>query len=244
MTDCARGISKLLEIKDGSRVAVAGCGGKTSLINLLASENSDRKVLISPTTKILPLTDENVALRTTRHDCLSHAPLKGVQCLGVLDAKSRKLCALPEDDLAAIEGGYELVLMEADGSRGLPCKGWTQRDPVIPKFTTHSVGVASIKAVGLPADEGNVFRLGVFLAMTGLKHGDTITPQPLAAMIASPHGMMRRSRGIRIAIINQAETPDELRDAEMLASLIREEAVAKFDKIIAGSVGQNAWREV
>jgi probable selenium-dependent hydroxylase accessory protein YqeC len=242
-TGRANAISRMLGIKNGTRVAVAGCGGKTSLINLIASENLDKKVLISPTTKILPLVSEEIALRVTRHDCLSHVPAAGIQCLGVLDAKGRKLRALPEGDLAAIANGYDLALMEADGSRGLPCKGWTERDPVIPEFTTHTIGVASIKAVGMRADDENVFRLGDFLAMTGLERGEAITARSLALMIASPHGMMRRGRGRQIVIINQAETAEEMSNAELLASLIRQSQGARFNKIIAGSVQQNAWRE-
>jgi probable selenium-dependent hydroxylase accessory protein YqeC len=236
-------ISSLLGLGDGSRLAVAGCGGKTSLINLIANENSDKKVLISPTTRILPMRGNGVVLCTTRLACLSHQPIRGVQCLGLLDQKTDKLCALREGDLAAIMAGYDIVLLEADGSRGLPCKGWTRRDPVIPAFSTHTVGVVSIRAVGVPADNKHVFRLREFLAMTELNRGDPVTVEALATMAVSSDGMLRRGAGSLAIVINQAETAEDMRNAESLSELIREKCI-QAPTLVAGSVRQNFWRKM
>jgi probable selenium-dependent hydroxylase accessory protein YqeC len=239
---CGASLSSLLGIGAKSRVAVFGCGGKTSLIGILADENRDKKVLISPTTKIMPPAGEGIALLASRESAAAHRPAAGIQCMGVLDRATGKLKALPEEDMAALVPGYDVVLMEADGSRGLPCKGWNERDPVIPAFTTHSVGVLSIRALGLPADDDHVFRLPLFLDMTGLRQGDVITLQALAMMAVSPAGLMRRAAGCAMLVINQADDPDDMKNAAALASLIRQKNANIASVIVAGSAIRNTWQ--
>ena len=237
-------ISEILEIGAGSRVAVSGCGGKTSVINIIAREAEENlSVLISPTTKICPARDARAPLLTDRESCMAHDARRGVQCLGVWNREAGKLEALPPDDLAEIAPRYDLILMESDGSRGLPCKGWTDKDPVVPEFTTHTIGVVPVGAIGLEASEENVFRLAEFLKMTGLEEGMRITAEAAAMMASSPDGMFRRAAGKIAVIINQADSPW----GESLAAEIAERLRAlggPFEKILAGSARENRWAEL
>ena len=238
-------VMSALGIGQGSRVAVSGCGGKTSLINSFARESAgNMSVLITPTTKIRPERDDGVFLVKTREECLAHIPRRGIQCMGVLNAATGKLEALSPDDLSAIVPRYDLALMEADGSRGLPCKGWTERDPVIPGFATHTIGVVSIKAVGLCASEENIFRLGEFLRLTGMTKGESVTIRALALMIASPEGMFRRKSGTVSVMINQAESPGLMKLARELAEEIRGISASAHLKIFAGSAIAGEWTEL
>ena len=113
----------LLGLEDKAIIAVIGCGGKTSLIASLANEYRHKKVLVTPTTKMFPI--------------------EGIQCLGILNEASGKLEALKQEQLEAIIPQYDLVLLEADGSAGLPCKGWLADEPVVPAFCTHTIGVVT-----------------------------------------------------------------------------------------------------
>lgn len=223
-------------------VSVCGCGGKTSLVNLLASEYRNKKVLITPTTKMRPLYDDDIQLCTTREMCISHAAQTGIQCMGILNSSTNKLEALNETDLAEVASQYDLVLMEADGSRGLPCKGWTKQDPVIPNFTTHTIGVVSIHALGLPATEANVYRLPEFLTLTGLHEQDPITLHALASMIDFKYGMFHRYQGQLIVCINQVESAQDRQHAELLKKLILEIYPYPI-RIIIGSAKQNCFWE-
>jgi len=238
-------VMRALGIGQGARVAVSGCGGKTSLINSFARESAgSMSVLITPTTKILPERGEGIFTVTTREECLAHVPRRGIQCLGVLNAGTGKLEALPSGDLAAIVPRYDLSLMEADGSRGLPCKGWNERDPVIPGFATHTLGVVSIKAVGLCASEENIFRLDEFLKLTGMTRGEPVTIQALALMAASPDGMFRKKSGTVAVMINQAESHGSIELAKELAELIRGVGAHEPEKIFAGSAIAGEWIEL
>jgi probable selenium-dependent hydroxylase accessory protein YqeC len=132
-------------------VTVIGSGGKTSLIWLLAQSQRRRRVLVSPTTKMYP-----GEARCYDHDCftgkaspaLINGPPAGISLAGSLNRETGKLEALPAEVLTAMIADYDLVLLEGDGSRGLPLKGWAAHEPVVPPYTTISVGIIPIRALG------------------------------------------------------------------------------------------------
>lgn len=220
-----RGGGKMQRITDGldlagrSVVSVIGCGGKTSLIAQLSSENPDREVLISPTTKMRPMD----------------------RAVGVFMGEKNKLRALPEAALAAIAPLYDLVLLEADGSRGLPCKGWLQSEPVVPAYTTHTVGVVTLQGLGQPATEGTCLRLPAFLALTGLRAGDPITPEALMAMVCSPQGMFWNAVGRRMLLVNRVEDDRTAALARDWCGGIQAAYPGLFERIIYGSIHQAQW---
>ncbi|MEA5015546.1 MAG: selenium cofactor biosynthesis protein YqeC [Candidatus Limiplasma sp.] len=181
-------LSALLGLEAGERVAVVGCGGKTSLIGLLAAENAPQGVLIAPTTRI------GLAQRVSQ---------PGIAYLG--QPQGEKLCAAPLEDILTASAAYPLTLMEADGSKGLPLKGWADHEPVVPDFTTLTIGVVSAKAVGLPATPEHAHRLPLFLTQAGLGEGDVVEEAAVARMIR--WCMDRHGRGRLVVAVNQADTP-------------------------------------
>ena len=233
-----------LDISVGSVVAVVGCGGKTSLIELMADRLREKKVLISTTTKIYPPKMKDIMLCETLVQCEEHEPRTGIQCMGLLNSASGKLEALPEAFLANLQPRYDIVLLEADGSRGLPCKGWLADEPVVPDYCTHTLGLITMGALGKPAGETTVRRLPEFFALTGVGEGQTITVAALDAMVCAPKGMFKNSVGQRYVIVNQVE--DDTTAAVALAFLrtIKEKYPARFKKMLYGSVHNDAWQEV
>lgn len=225
-------------------IAVVGCGGKTTFVDALARELQQKKVLVSPTTKILPMTGEGILLRQTPGDCEAHVAVNGIQCLGVLHAETGKLHALPPDVLKRLVRRYDAVLLEADGSRGLPCKSWLPNEPVVPEFCTHTVGIVTLDAVGKPAAADHVLRLPAFLQLTGLQEGETITARAMTNMVCMPQGMFQHSRGKKLLLVNRAETPTSMRLAEAWLREIKAHFPGKFDTLAFGSARQNRWREV
>jgi probable selenium-dependent hydroxylase accessory protein YqeC len=220
------GISDCLDISEGSVVAVVGCGGKTSLIELVANRLKDTKVLISPTTKMFPV------------------KVDGADCLGVFNEESGKLEAFPQQVLKDIIPRYGVTLLEADGSKGLPAKGWLDHEPVVPRYCTHTVGVVTLKALGNPAAPHIVHRLPEFLELTGLREGEPVTAEALAAMVCAPGGMFKNSAGRRYLIVNQVEEEAAAQAALCFLLMIKEQSSSRFEKYIYGSVHQDSWKEV
>ena len=219
-------IADYLDISEESIVAVIGCGGKTALIERLIANFWDKKVLVSPTTKMYP---RNVG---------------GIRYIGKQNAQTGKLDALSEHELAGLIPQYDIVLLEADGSRGLPCKGWNKDEPVIPGYCTHSIGVVTMNALGKAATTSIVHRLPEFLSLTGLREGEPITMEALTEMVCAPQGMFKNSIGIRILLVNQVEDGQAARSAKRFLRIIKEKYPEHFSKLLYGSVYQDSWWEV
>ncbi len=213
-------VSALLGLRSGERVAVIGAGGKSALIDRLAGENAERGVLIAPTTRI--------ALAQVRER-------PGVRHLGV--PQGEKLLAAPLAEIEAAAHGAALTLMEADGSKGLPLKGWDTHEPVVPSFATLTVGVVSARALGLAAEEANVHRLPLFLAQSGLSCCDPVDAAALARMIS--RCMEACAAGRKAILINQAEDAVGIEAANAIARILR----ASFSgAVLIGSMKEGtAW---
>lgn len=233
-------ITGLLGLQAGGVVAVVGCGGKTSLINLLAARNHEKKVLISPTTQMFPLTPGATVL-TDLDSCIAHRPHRGVQQMGVLDNKTGKLKSLPLDVLHSIAGRYDLTLLEADGSAGKPMKGWQGYEPVVPAFCTDTVGICSISALGLPVLPGYVHRPDCFSRLTGLKEGDVVGIATLAEMVCANEGMFWNAVGRQILIVNQAEDDAQREQAVRLLEAVHGKQPSRFAELVYGSVHGDKW---
>ena len=223
-------------------LTVIGSGGKTSLIWLLARPR--RRVLVSPATKML----------IPPPDCYDHLVIDpaafaargggqgiaGVTLAGVFNKADGKLEALPPGMLEEGARGYDLVLIEGDGSRGLPLKAWAAHEPVVPPFTTVTVGVMPLWPLGRPVSAGLVHRLSLFTALSGAGEGEPLRPEHLIRVItgtggAAGRGLFAEARGERILFFNQIDDGDPRR-AEELASLLPEEFRRGLRWIIAGSV--------
>lgn len=231
-------------LPNGSVAAVIGCGGKTAFIELMARSLSDKKVLVTPTTKIFPMRKDNVILCETLQQCEQHKPGPGIQCLGLLNATSGKLEALPEHTLSGMIPRYDITLMEADGSRGLPCKGYLANEPVIPRFCTHTIGIVTMNALGKAAAHAVVHRLPEFLALTGLREGEAITAQTLEAMVCAPGGMFKNAAGQQFLLVNQTEDDASAHAALSFLQTIKTKFPQRFAKLLYGSVRHDAWQEV
>lgn len=215
-------LSALLALAPGEKVAVVGCGGKTSLISLLAQENAAQGVLVAPTTRI------GIAQRLFR---------PGITYLG--QVQGEKFSAAPLEEIRAASAAYPLTLMEADGSQGLPLKGWADHEPVVPDFATFTIGVVSARAVGLAATPEHVHRLPLFLAQTGLGEGGLVGEAAVARMIR--WCLERHGKGRWAVAINQADTPALAPVAERIA-----QGLAGFPGLILmGNTREGAsWKRI
>jgi probable selenium-dependent hydroxylase accessory protein YqeC len=161
-----------------------------------------------------------------------------------MNSASGKLEALPETFLANLLPRYDIALLEADGSRGLPCKGWLANEPVVPDYCTHTLGLITMGALGKSAGETTVHRLPEFFTLTGVGEGQAITEAALEAMLCAPKGMFKNSAGKKYVIVNQVEDDEAACAAMSFLQTIKEKYPARFEKLLFGSVHRDAWQEV
>jgi probable selenium-dependent hydroxylase accessory protein YqeC len=158
---------------------------------------------------------------------------------GLFNEKTGKLEALPAGDLAALVPGYDLVFLEGDGSRGLPLKGWAEKEPAVPPNTTITIGLIPLSPLGKKVSKDTVFRLPLFTALCGAKEGDTLSISHLAAVITGntrAKGLFDAARGKKLLFINHVEDDAARDQARELVSLLPENFLPGLCHIIAGSV--------
>ena len=139
-------------------VSLSGGGGKTTLMVALASyyRNLGKRVLMTTTTKIMsPAFHDYGADHVFGDDSvLDFFPDSACSVLYALrNDETGKWTSPPLQQLDALRERYDVMINEADGSRRLPLKIHTPRDPVIPAFTTDTVCITGVWGIGRTACE-------------------------------------------------------------------------------------------
>lgn len=219
--------SFILANLSGSVVSVTGSGGKTSLILLLsrAASAAGRSVLITTTTKL-----SSPAVFDYGSDRLfadgTQPPLpprRGSIDFYALPFSQTKVCAPDVRIIEQLAPSYDLVLIEADGARGLPLKLHRAFEPVVPAFTTDTIAVAGIRDFGKRATEESFFNLPQDW------RGRVIDKELIARLVSHPMGLLKNSSGRTMILLNQSDAADFGKD--------RPESL--FPGMVCGSVREN-----
>lgn len=229
----------------GELVALAGGGGKTSLLFALAADLPGR-IVITTTTRIFAAqmalapavcfaSDLSAlsSLLDTHRVCLVAGDVQGEKATGVAPDLPRQLLSRPDVDT---------VLVEADGSRMRPFKAPAEQEPVIPEGTTLLVPVAGLDALQRPLAEAahRPERVAALLATchstTPLIAGDTLTPAGMAAVLTHRQGGLKGvPSDARVAVLlNKAETEERQKLAAEVAR--RTLAHRQIDRVVVASL--------
>lgn len=190
-------------------VCLTGGGGKTTLCHCLAQQLPG-SVIVCTTTKIYP-SDSLPVLCDADEDAIRAvlAREKAI-CVGT-PAPQGKLSA-PGISMDRLRALADFVVVEADGSKGLPIKAHEAHEPVIPPECIRHIALLGAKGFGKPVRQV-VHRVERFLQLTGASADDPVTPQMLAALL-------RQEPDPDALIINQVSTARRIALARELASLL------------------------
>ena len=242
-------ILEAFAIARGSVVALAGGGGKTSLMWALARAASAAgwRGLTTTTTRIrMPREDECAltVLLDARDDPvgvlrghLARTPHVTVAARRREEGKLGGLAPALVDAIAAA-GIAELIVVEADGAAGRPIKAPREGEPVYPGSTTLAVMVVGVDALGVPLDEAHVFRAALAAQITGLEPGARVTPEAAAALLVGPGGLAAKAPArARIAVlVNKVEDAAGERAAHALAQRLLERGAPRLERALIGAV--------
>ena len=216
-------LTTALRMGSTPRVAIVGGGGKTTTLFTLAREYSV-PVIVAATAQLAiaqtALADRHVVVEDT-------LPLEWLRP-GVT------LFTGPTDDAgkttglsaAAMQRVRELadrqhapLFIEADGSKGLPLKAPADHEPPIPGCVDTVIGIAGLSGLGQPLDNEHVHRADRFAGLAGLSIGAAITPDAIARVLLEPRGGLQNMppQARRIALLNQADTPELQAQAQVIA---------------------------
>lgn len=233
-------LRELLDLKKESIVSIVGAGGKTSLMFNLAEElKEDSKVLVTTTTKIfMPNKDQYDYMCLNKKDYLDYSQInnKGIYIFGSSLNKAGKVVGLDSSTIETVSESFNYTLIEADGSKMKPIKGWGINEPVIYQKTNKTIGVLDIKTIGKTINGTNVHRLKEFLKLTNSTINEPINIQHIISLILHSNGLFKNALGERILFINKVENADELFLANKLLEALLEKSNICFNKVIIGSL--------
>lgn len=225
----------------GTSVAVIGSGGKTTLLWLLAHHFRHERVLVSTTVKMWPPEPGQYdSFPDTETFAKVVASQRGITFAGAPLPKLGKIGALPLEILEARLSHFDKTFIEADGSRGLPYKGWAEHEPVVPEWVDMTVAVLPVPRPDWRVSGDNIHRLPTFCAISGAKAGELLRPEHLAAVIAHPEGLLAKARGRIALFFNQAENEADRAMARHIAGLLPKACRDRIWKIGVGSARKNA----
>ncbi len=206
----------MLGLDEPRMVAVAGSGGKSTLLRLLARElaGAGHPVILTTTTHIHPpragrvsdiwLLGRQVPRPQEVAERLVPGGILAVAGGHTLQGKLRGIDSAQAQALAR-EGTW--VLVEADGSARLPLKAWAPWEPALPGGHYHLVVLAGVRGLGQPLDEQWVHRPERFARAAGLEMGRPVTPQALARVLLGAEGPFAAhpQPALNTLVINQAD---------------------------------------
>ena len=132
----------------GHVVSLVGGGGKTTLLYAFARHCAAKgwRVLVSTTTHIRQ-PGENYAADEA---ALASLWAAGRYAVAGVPAEQGKLTALPPEQLTCWMAQADMVLLEADGAKRMPCKVPSAHEPVLLPESDIVLAVAGLSALGRP----------------------------------------------------------------------------------------------
>lgn len=199
--------------------AIIGGGGKSSLMAALGEEYRLRRqtAVMTTTTHIRPPKEngymgDNAAVLS---DLLATHRLMTVGTMG----EEGKFG--PSPLLEQLPKLADHVIIEADGTKGLPLKVPNDQEPVIPAFADTVVAVAGLSALGRPLGEV-CHRPELALLRFGFSPDRMVTPELMSELLTSPLAQ-RKDVGARryLVLLNQMDAAPEDKIAELAERLVQ-----------------------
>ena len=173
----------------GHTVCLVGGGGKTSLMFALAhaAAGFDMRVLVTTTTHIgIPKGYPVVS----SFDALKAAFRANRIVVAGYPENNLKLSQPPDFDPFLYAQAADLILIEADGARNLPCKVPNATEPVIPDAADIVIGVMGMDTPGKAL--GDIcFRKQETMDFLKADERHIMTIDDMASILSSPLGTMK-----------------------------------------------------
>ena len=226
-------------------VCCVGAGGKKTTMFLLAKTHPGR-VGITATAHIeyfpntLAATNyigtENDLLKAIKNDKSSRAIAfaKPSERLGRRAGISTELVQTFKD-----AGGFDLVLIKADGARGRSIKAPAEHEPPVPACADTVIPVVSAKVIGMKLTTRIAHRVDRLSTITGLKEHDEIRPEHIARLLSSAEGSLKNTGTAKvIPVINMVDYSEQ----KVLAIEAARQALSmtdRFDSVILAAMNKN-----
>jgi len=224
--------------EESRRIAVVGSGGKTTLVFRLATEL--RPPVIVTTTTHLSAEQSLWGNRLVFSDNLMDNNLvwDGITVVCKSQIINGRRSGPDPDEMVILKNiscDYSApLLIEADGSRGLPLKAPADHEPAIPTDVEVVIVVVGLNCLGKQIGAENVLRHEKFCEITGANEGDLITPELLGRYLSDPDGALKNipASSIKILFLNQADNETLVTAARVIGQKLKQ----CYERILIGKL--------
>ncbi|NMM63789.1 putative selenium-dependent hydroxylase accessory protein YqeC [Clostridium sp. P21] len=239
-------VKDLLNLKTGDVISIVGAGGKTTFMYSLAEElRYENKVLVTTTTKIYMPHKKYYDFAIIDKNNLNKYNYKkdnGIYLYGSSLNEEQKIVGLSTELIETQLPYFNYVLIEADGSKRKPIKGWKDNEPVISKKTCKTIGILSIEVLGKKINSENVHRLDEFKRITSFKDNELINIECLTSLVFHHKGLFKDAEGEKVLFINKVDSEAEFIIAKKLVNNILENNNNYIDRILIGSLKNKQYQ--
>ena len=208
--------------KDRHVLSFVGAGGKSSLIEAMAvwETRQGKKVLVTTTTHIFQPEPEKLAWTPRDLERIWGAGEWAV--VGDVEMKQTQKLKIPDYDwMRQAMALADLVLIEADGSKRLPCKVPAAHEPVILPETEVVIAVLGLSALGRSLKEC-CFRLEEAEKLLETDEDHLLSCEDMAKILASEEGLRKDVGGRKyVAVLNQCDDDTRREGGERIGEMLR-----------------------
>ncbi|MCC6568184.1 MAG: putative selenium-dependent hydroxylase accessory protein YqeC [Anaerolineales bacterium] len=235
-------LARVLRVDESNCIAFVGSGGKTTAMFQLARQLTP-PVIVTATSRLgawqVPLADKHLTVKSQNDLASLEKDATGVTLI-TGDIKDDKTEPVSRE---VVEGLHEFcvsrsipLLIEADGSRQRPLKGWAEHEPPIPDFVEHVVTVAGLSGLGKPLTEEHVHRPELFAEISGVKAGESIDSNSLVRALLHENSSLKNipNSARRTVLLNQADT----NELQASARATTQALLSKYQSVVISSLKQ------
>lgn len=236
-----------LRADSSTQIAFTGAGGKSiamfQLARFLGKAQRGTRVILTATSHLGAWQTDSadrhiIAGSLSALEVLNQGTKGVILVTGELDGDRTRPLEDPSLDWlhAYCQRHHVPLLVEADGSRQKPLKGWAKHEPPVPSFAEHVVQVAGLGGLGKPLINEYVHRAEIFSRLGEIGMGELMTAEVLTRVLSHRDGGLKNipPGARRSLILNQADTPELQAAAQSMAGSL----LGHFHAVVISSLLQ------
>ncbi|HHX67257.1 MAG: selenium cofactor biosynthesis protein YqeC [Miniphocaeibacter sp.] len=196
-------LKDLLDLHKGDILSIVGSGGKTTTMFRLAEELKGNRVLLTTSTKILKEYGDSFITIDDIADIKEELG-KNIYLTGK-DFTEHKFSGISNSDLNRVKNYFDYIIIEADGSKNLPLKGWRDFEPVILDSSNKTLGIIPIDIYGEELEKIEIFQKDLFFNIVG-KNKKIFDIECIYKIISSPVGLFKNSSKEKFVLFNKCDS--------------------------------------
>lgn len=189
-------------------ISFVGAGGKSTSMDSMAKEfkMEGKKVLVTTTTVIFEPQHRDNDVFILGELPQQYVPLKGSITLLGKSMDNDKIRGVSTEYVKEIHKReiFDIILVEADGARMKPLKAPANHEPVVPSFSTMTIGIIGLDSIGIPLDDNHVHRPEILSSILNVELPHIVNENDIVNLVVHKKGIFKGVNGKRIIFLNKA----------------------------------------